>query len=176
MHSGEAEIVAAATSATHVIYWKNLLAFMLNTFVSSCLHTDSTTCKSFLTMPLHTSTMKHINLKLLFVREHVFAFHSASHFLVVYIAGDYNPADMNTKPLSSERLNYLLQQFRRWGGGQPQPQHDTAGAGAGAGDGRTPSFSSMKSTSTGAESSKPTSSILKNPSPHGKHAKLDPSL
>ena len=56
--------------------------------------------------------MKHIRLKLLFVREHV----TAGEFLVNYLPGKQMPADCLTKPLSGETIEFLLRMILAWGG------------------------------------------------------------
>ena len=61
--------------------------------------------------------MRHINVKLFFVRELV----KANMFRILHVAGLDNPPDLLTKPLSRDRIDHLLQTLLAWGGAPPSP-------------------------------------------------------
>ena len=117
LHSGEAETLAASTGATFLLYWIQLIEHMTQHRPYSELLTDSTTARNFLSTPLHTSKMRHINVKLFFVRELV----KANMFRILHVAGLDNPPDLLTKPLSRDRIDHLLQTLLAWGGAPPPP-------------------------------------------------------
>jgi hypothetical protein len=123
LHSGEAETIAAAIAATHIEYWRQLLTQVLHLTPQAILFTDSTTARNILTNPVHNTVMKHIRIKLLFVRELV----AAHRFTIQYISGKSNPADMLTKPLSHLHISALQKVLCSWGGDhadkQPQDIH-----------------------------------------------------
>ncbi|XRB11025.1 retrovirus-related Pol polyprotein from transposon [Pseudoscourfieldia marina] len=113
LHSGEAETVAASSAAASILYWQQLISQIQNSEPHATLHTDSTTAKSVLSNPIHTSKMKHIRIKLLFVRELI----DSTHLTIKHINGLVNPADILTKPLSPIKLRSLLRLLRRTRGG-----------------------------------------------------------
>ncbi|XRB17138.1 hypothetical protein RI054_14g69830 [Pseudoscourfieldia marina] len=113
LHSGEAETVACASGCANLMYWIQLFEQMDGKRPVAHALTDSTTARNFLTTPLHTSQMKHIRIKLFFVRELV----KAGYFLLLHIAGADNPSDLLTKPLSSFTIEHLLRTLVAWGGG-----------------------------------------------------------
>ena len=115
LHSGEAETLACATGASHLMYWIQLIEQMFGSQPTAEALTDSTTARQFLTNPLHTSQMRHIRIRLFFVRELV----NAGFFRILHIPGVDNPADLLTKPLSRADIDKLLQLLIAWGGGKP---------------------------------------------------------
>ena len=112
LHSGEAETISASTAVTHIQYWQQLLEPILGFVPSTELMVDSTTAHSTLSTPIHTSQMKHIRTKLLYVRE----LHRAKLFAVRWLTGTNHPSDMLTKALSPEQLVHLRRALRAWGG------------------------------------------------------------
>ena len=56
--------------------------------------------------------MKHIRVKLLYVRE----LYAASELDIRWISGDDHPPDLLTKPLGPTQLAHLIRELRAWGG------------------------------------------------------------
>ena len=108
LHSGEAETVAVSIGATFLMYWIQLIEFMTTSRPVAELLTDSTTARNFQSTPLHTSKMRHIRIKLFFVRELV----QANWFRLLHVAGTDNPADLFTKHLAGrDRVLHLCELF-----------------------------------------------------------------
>ena len=111
LSSGDAEIVATCSAATHAEYWIQLvgLVFNMNPLDVECaIGTDSTTARNLLTNPVHTTVMKHIRIRQLFIRERV----NAGMFTIYHLPGTDNPADMLTKPLSGATIRHLKRIMR----------------------------------------------------------------
>lgn len=117
LSSGDAETVAATSAATQVEYWRQLMEIPRGSPPAAYIPTDSTTARNILSNPMHTTTMKHIRTRLLYVRELV----SARHFQFFHIPGTEQPADLLTKPLDGVTLLHLLRSIRSWGGGFSTP-------------------------------------------------------
>ena len=122
LHSGESEsIQASSVGATHLLYWLQLINQTELTRPNAELLLDSTTAETLLSNPVHTTTMRHINTRLFFTREH----YRANSFHIGHISGTINPSDMLTKILSGERINVLRQQLRLRGGDENSADSST---------------------------------------------------
>lgn len=113
LHSGEAEVIAGAVAAQHALYWIQLSGHAASSSLPVELYVDSTTAETFLSNPIHTTSMKHIRTKLFFVRELV----ASRVFSIYHISGLDNPADMLTKPLGRDTLIHLFRNLVARGGG-----------------------------------------------------------
>lgn len=69
---------------------------------NSMIRVDATVAERFLSQPLHTSQMRHVNTKLLFVREHV----KARLYEFGHVDGTVNPADALTKSLGGSTIEH----------------------------------------------------------------------
>ena len=95
-------VINGATSsigATYVRYWQQLITEVEGVSVVSTIYTDATAAERFLSVPLHTSKMKHIYIKWTFVREWV----ENGYFALEHYPGEDNTADMLTKVLPEGR-------------------------------------------------------------------------
>lgn len=84
-------------------YWQQLTDEMGLGATSSTIRVDATVAERFLSQPLHTSQMRHVNTKLLFVREHV----KARLYEFGHVDGTINPADALTKSLGGSTIEHL---------------------------------------------------------------------
>ena len=110
LHSGEAETIAASTVGTcQLLYWRQLITEQLTGIkLRATLFLDSSTAIANLTQPVHTSHMKHLRVKLLFVRE----YSNTDAMDIRHFGTDMNPADSMTKPTSGEKREKLYQTLR----------------------------------------------------------------
>ena len=117
LSSGEAESVALATAGANTRYWQMLIREVIGEAPGATIRVDANVALQFMTEPRHESKMKHVEHKILFVREHV----EAGYYDVQKVPGDDNPADILTKPLARDKLEYL------YGLVQPRPSQGGAG-------------------------------------------------
>ena len=111
LSSGDAEVVGTCSAATHAEYWLQMIGFVRSCSphdIQCSIGTDSTTARNLLTNPVHTTVMKHIRTRLLFVRERI----EAGLYEIYHLPGIDNPADMLTKPLSAATIRHLKQCLR----------------------------------------------------------------
>ena len=113
--STDAEVIGNASSASIMRYWQQKIEQVEGRRPPSTikrqqaeqpqdvLKTDSEPSRRFLSQPMHNSKMRHVNIKFLFVREHV----AANYYNLEHIMGTDNPADMLTKPLGRDQANRL---------------------------------------------------------------------
>ena len=122
LSSGDSETVAAASAATQAEYWSQLFEHAFGSRPKSLIATDSTTARNLLTNPMHTTVMKHIRTKMLYVRELI----GAHRHQLFHIPGKDNPADMMTKPLDGRTIRHLKRPLRSWGGEVAREDANTA--------------------------------------------------
>ena len=103
LSSGEAESVALATAGANTRYWQMLIKEFIGQRPDATIRVDANVALQFMTEPRHESKMKHVEHKILFVREHV----EAKYYDVQKVPGEDNPADILTKPLAKDKLEYL---------------------------------------------------------------------
>ena len=103
LSSGEAESVALATAGANTRYWQMLITELIGQRPNATIRVDANVALQFMTEPRHESKMKHVEHKILFVREHV----QAEYYDVQKVPGEDNPADILTKPLAKDKLEYL---------------------------------------------------------------------
>ena len=114
LSSMEAEILAATSLLVEGIQLKQLLQFLLgdegglsnNAQVQMRLRLDSTSAQSFFNR-LGPGRAKHLSTRLLWSQQAM----RKRWFLVERISTKENPADLNTKPLSRERREYLMKKI-----------------------------------------------------------------
>eukprot|EP00435_Cladocopium_sp_Y103_P043647 s2238_g12.t1 len=114
LSSMEAEILAATSLLVEGIQLKQLLQVLLgdkgglsnNAQIQMRLRLDSTSAQSFFNR-LGPGRAKHLSTRLLWSQQAM----RRKWFLVERVATRENPADLNTKPLSRERREFLMQRI-----------------------------------------------------------------
>ena len=114
LSSMEAEILAATSLLVEGIQLKQLLQFLLgdagglshNSKVQMRLRLDSTSAQSFFNR-LGPGWAKHLSTRMMWSQQAM----RRRWFLVERISTKENPADLNTKPLSRERREYLMKRI-----------------------------------------------------------------
>ena len=114
LSSMEAEILAATSLLVEGIQLKQLLQFLLgdagglsnNSKVQMRLRLDSTSAQSFFNR-LGPGRAKHLSTRMMWSQQAM----RRRWFLVERISTKENPADLNTKPLSRERREYLMKKI-----------------------------------------------------------------
>jgi len=103
----ESEFVAMTETSRELIWFENILqeCFSKNLIKSSklqpILYVDNQAAINFVKSPVENSRSKHIDIKLLFIRDLVFK----EAFQVLYIRSKENLADVFTKPMTKIDLN-----------------------------------------------------------------------
>ena len=111
LSSMEAEILAATSLLTEAIYVKQVLQFLIGDkgglgsqeHVMMRLRLDSTSAQAFFAR-LGPGRAKHLSTRLLWTQSAM----RKQWFFVDRISTKENPADLNTKPLSKERREFLM--------------------------------------------------------------------
>ena len=114
LSSMEAEILAATSLLVEGIMLKQLLQFLLgdagglgsNQMVQMRLRLDSTSAQSFFNR-LGPGRAKHLSTRMLWSQQAM----RRKWFLVERVSTRENPADLNTKPLSRERREFLMRKI-----------------------------------------------------------------
>ena len=103
LSSTESGFYASTSASIDTIYLKNMLSWLLDSTVSTKLHTDNSADKQ-IACKLGTSRLRHISSRFLWMQREV----RDNVFEIVQVGATWNPTDNGTKLLTRDRHFMIL--------------------------------------------------------------------